>query len=75
MTIVDLIAKILKIPAASITDETAMKNVPAWDSLKHMTLILAIEQEFALELTGDEIADMTSVKAIRDILGKRGLCS
>lgn len=73
MTIHELIASSLKIPVSRISDETSMKNTQEWDSLKHMELILAIEQHYKLELTGDEIADMVSVKAIADILKKRGV--
>ncbi len=72
MTLNELIASTLRIPASRVTDETAMKDVLEWDSLKHMELIVAIEQTYAIELTGDEIALMTSVKAMRNTLGKYG---
>lgn len=73
MTIVDLIARLLNIPPARLTDQTTMKDVPEWDSLKHMELIVGLEQHYKIELTGDEIADMTSVAAIKDALKRHGL--
>jgi acyl carrier protein len=73
MTIDELLADILNIPANRITDKTTMKDVAEWDSLKHMELIVGIERHYKIELTGDEIADMISVKAIKSTLAKHGV--
>ena len=72
MTIDELLAKLLRVPAQRITEDASMKTIAEWDSLKHIELIVGIEQHYSIELTGDEIAEMTSVKAIRTILGKHG---
>ncbi len=72
-TIHKLIANILKLPEASVSNDTSMENTPEWDSLKHIEIIVAIEQELGIELTGDEIADMVSVKAIETILHRHRL--
>jgi len=50
-----------------------MKSTPEWDSLKHIEIIVAIEGTYKIDLTGDEIADMTSVKAIREQLANHGV--
>ena len=73
MTIDELLSRVLKIPATRITDATTMKDVPEWDSLKHMELIVAIEQHYTITLTGDEIADMTSVGVIKSTLTRHGV--
>ncbi len=74
MTIQELLAQTLNLPLDRIGDDASMKTMPEWDSLKHMEVILSIEREFKIELTGDEIADMTSVSAINNVLEQRGLC-
>jgi acyl carrier protein len=68
-----LIADTLRMPPESVTGETAMMNTEAWDSLKHMELILGVEQSFDLMLDGDEIAQMTSVSAIEEVLRAKGM--
>ncbi|MGE0753996.1 MAG: acyl carrier protein [Alphaproteobacteria bacterium] len=73
ITIETLIADVLKLPQSSITEGTAMSNTREWDSLKHMELILTIEKNCSIELTGDEIAEMTSVTNIKTILKKHGV--
>lgn len=74
MAINEFIAGILKVPPQRIAADTHMKQVPEWDSLKHMELIVALEKHYKIELTGDEIAEMVSVEAIYNTLKKRGVC-
>lgn len=66
-----LLAEALKIPTASITDDLAMKDVEAWDSLKHMELVVSLEETFDIELTFDEIVAMQSVRDIKRVLRDR----
>ena len=47
-----------------------MDDVTIWDSLTHMNLIVAIEGELGIELSGDDIAEMTSFNAIRTAVAK-----
>lgn len=66
-----LLAEVLQLPAAQITDDLAMADVEAWDSLKHMEMIVALETAFDLQLTFDEIVAMRSVREIKRVLGER----
>lgn len=59
-----------EIPEREVLKDLAMNDISSWDSLTHMALIVAIENEFEIELTGDDIADMTSFDAIRTIVAK-----
>ncbi len=47
-----------------ISDDTDPDTLKAWDSLGHIRLISAIEEELALSFTLDEIEAMTSVRQI-----------
>ncbi len=68
-----LISEVLQIPPQKITDSLAIDNSETWDSLKHMELIVAIEEEYNINLKTSEIVAMTNVKAIRQILQKKGV--
>lgn len=68
-----LMADIFRMRKKDVTDSLAMKDVAVWDSLKHMELIVCIEQSFSVELTFDEIVAMQNVKEIKRILKERGL--
>ncbi len=67
-----LLADVLQLPAASITDDLTMQDVESWDSLKHMELIVSLEESFGQQFTFDEIVAMQSVSAIKRVLREKG---
>ena len=42
------IATTLKVPAARVTETTASEDLPAWDSLGQVNLVMALEQTFEI---------------------------
>lgn len=69
----DLLADILRVPSEAVGDELAMAETDAWDSLAHMDIVGALEDEYAVTFTADEMVEMTSVKAIRQTLMAHGV--
>lgn len=61
-------ADILDLCPASITDETGVDNTGSWDSLAHINLMTALEQEFSIALDIEEIEAMRSFSDIKGIL-------
>jgi acyl carrier protein len=72
-TVQTILADVLEMSANEITDSITMDNTPTWDSLKHMELVVALEQRFNIELGPDEFLEMTSLKNIRRILTEKGI--
>jgi acyl carrier protein len=68
-----ILAGILNISLDAVTDALAMKDVEAWDSLKHMELIATIEETLSIQLTFDEIVTMQDVAAIKKVLRTKGV--
>ncbi len=66
-----LLAENLGLKAGEIGDDVAMKDVGSWDSLKHMELIVAIEQTFDLQLSFDEIVTMANVGEIKRVVREK----
>ncbi len=52
-----------------INDESSIKTIVAWDSLKHMNLVVALEEEFDIEFTDIEIIEMVNFRLINEIIG------
>ena len=66
-----VISEIFELKIEKINENTSNKNLSKWDSLQHIKLIVALEDEFDLEFEPEEIGVMTSVKSIIDnILNK-----
>jgi acyl carrier protein len=69
----EILVEILRLPAHSVIDGLALADAENWDSLAHMELIAAIEQEFTVELSLDDIVAMVSYAKIRSVLVGKGL--
>lgn len=69
----NLLIELFKLKDGEITDSLTMEDLEAWDSLKHMELIVAIEETFGLELTADEIVSMRSVGEIKRVIREKGV--
>ena len=48
----------------TITINSTQSDVAEWDSLRHLSLIVKIEEEFDLDFDPSEIGDMTSFASI-----------
>lgn len=51
-----------------IPDEASPDTISGWDSANHLNLILSLEAEFGVEFETDEIAELTTFRAIRQRL-------
>lgn len=71
--LVKLISEILRIKETDVTDELSVKTAEEWDSLKHMELIVGIEETFKIKLTTNDIVAMVSVKEINRVLKEKGV--
>lgn len=59
-----VMALTFNVPAEQIADDAGQAQVPGWDSLGHVNLMLGLEEEFATELSDDVMPTLKSVPAI-----------
>lgn len=70
-----IFASVLGVDAADIGVATAMETVAAWDSLRHMSLITAIEQRYGVTFTDAEVIAMVSYPVVQATLARRASAS
>ena len=70
--IVLLLSDILDLPVASISKEFDSSKTDSWDSLAHVKILFALEQEFSVRFETDEISVMLSLAGIHAILDEKG---
>ncbi len=63
-----VLAAVLNVSPDDVTDLSSPDTIPSWDSLNHLNLVMAIEQEFGVSLSADDVMDMASVAKMREIL-------
>jgi len=67
--ILKLISQIMEVDVDSLDENSSSDNIDNWDSLRHMNLIVAIEEEFDIELTDEQIVEIKGYKDLFEILG------
>jgi len=63
-----IFSELFNLKPEQITNDLKLVDVEGWDSLTHMELITKIEDEYKIELDGDEIANMLGIGEIIEIL-------
>ncbi len=54
----------------SVSDADSVHTIPAWDSVRHISLIVALEERFGVTFDIDEIPALNSVQAISEALAR-----
>jgi acyl carrier protein len=63
----------LDLPAGTDVDDLHYQDSDKWDSLAHMSLVAAIEDEFSVMIDTDDVINMSSFAEATRILGKYGV--
>lgn len=63
---------VLGLAPEAVSSDSSTENVPSWDSIHHMSLLLALEQEFGVTFPDAELPDLTTFSAISASLGRLG---
>ena len=56
-----VMASMLKVPREQLARDTSRSGTEAWDSLRHMHLMLALEEEFGIEIPDDAAEKIQTV--------------
>ncbi len=57
-------AAVFETEPSLINENSSPDNIENWDSIRHMNLIVALEEEFGIQFNDDQIADMTNFKLV-----------
>jgi acyl carrier protein len=67
----ELMASIFEVEVTYIGDDASPETIESWDSLKHMNLIVALEEEFNVQFTDEEMLQMLNFQLISLILNEK----
>ncbi|MCV2349761.1 acyl carrier protein [Paucibacter sp. Y2R2-4] len=54
-----------------VAHDTTAADVPGWDSLQHVSLVLKVEKCFGFRFTSAEVSDLRCVGDMLDIIASR----
>lgn len=55
----------------TVNDSTTADDIEDWDSLEHINLLAAVEQEFGMKFNMGEVVSMKNVGEMADIITAR----
>ncbi len=59
-----VMAEVFGIDPSMINEDASPGGIEQWDSLRHMNLVVALEEEFDVRFPDDSISEMVSFKLI-----------
>lgn len=65
-----VMATVLRVHPTEIGPEASTDTISSWDSLRHMNLILALEQEFGVSIPDEDTANLSSYALIKLVLNE-----
>jgi acyl carrier protein len=66
-----VLSSILDVRRDALGPESSRDSVEEWDSLKHMYVMLALEDAFKVVFTDDEIANLSSASALLEAIAAK----
>ena len=62
--IYQLMSNIFEIPVEEISEDSSLDSIESWDSIRHLNLILALEEEFEITIPDEEVGNLVNYKLI-----------
>jgi acyl carrier protein len=69
----DLLSGVLKCSKDLIQDTNGPNQISNWDSITHMELVSKVEEEFGIQFDIDEINQIDTIGALKNLLNKHGV--
>ena len=64
----EVLSAVFEVSVESITDDSSSDTIENWDSLRHLNLIIALEEEFNVVIPDEEVGNMVNFKLIDLVL-------
>jgi acyl carrier protein len=69
----EIMAQVFNVPEVSIDSLSSPDSIESWDSLRHMNLVTALEEEFNVRFTYEQISEMLNFSLIIEVLKENGI--
>lgn len=67
-SIKQVMSAVFEQPKENINEDSSSDTIDTWDSLRHMNLILALEEEFNVEIPDEEVGNLMNFKLIELVI-------
>lgn len=67
----EIFSNLFSIDKSTIDNDFSMATVSSWDSLRHIQIVVALEESFEIKFTMDEILAMKTFPKVIEILSSK----
>jgi acyl carrier protein len=64
----EIFRSVLRIPDLTLTDQLTADEVPGWDSISHVRLMVAVEETFKVSFSASQLAMLENVGDLKRLL-------
>ena len=69
-TIKNTLSLVFEVSEDEITEDTSADSVENWDSIRHLNLILALEEQFDITIPDEDVGNMLNFKIISHVVAE-----
>ena len=67
----EIVSDVLQVDGDAITPDSSPENTATWDSVQHLNLVLALEEEYGLQFLPEEMDQMKTVGEIVELVAAK----
>lgn len=64
-------ADVFAVPIEELTPTSSPDSIESWDSLNHLNMVLALEQELSIQFSPEEMEELLSIELIVGLLEEK----
>ncbi len=69
--ILEVMSSVFEVELASLDEDSSVDNIENWDSIRHLYLILALEEEFNIAIPDEEVGNLVNYNLIELIVNEQ----
>jgi acyl carrier protein len=70
-TLTEVFRHVFEDDELTITRETTAADIESWDSLMHVSLILAVEKQFGVRFSSSEVSSLMNVGMLMELISAK----
>jgi acyl carrier protein len=69
--ILQILSNVFEVDISTLNENSSIDNIENWDSIRHLNLILALEEEFKISIPDEEVGNLVNFKLIELIINEQ----
>ncbi len=60
----EIVARALRVEPSAVSDSSSPDSLPGWDSVKHVQILMSVEEDLGVKLSEEQLATAWDVRSI-----------